>query len=112
MIVVVGLIFYVCCCNGENPRNPTVTARETRSTDPTARTYQQTVSGRIIRDFIFYGRITVLLKTRPARPEPTPRLVYGNLICKKALGFRGVSLYRYDSLEIPVKNLVLITIYN
>ena len=75
MIVVVGLIFYVCCCNGENPRNPTVTARETHSTDPTARTYQRTVSKRIIRDFIFYGRTTVLLKTRPARPESTPNLV-------------------------------------
>jgi hypothetical protein len=41
-------------------------------------------------------------------------LVYGNSIrniCKKALGFRDVSLYQYDSLVIPVKNLVLITVY-
>jgi hypothetical protein len=41
-------------------------------------------------------------------------LVYGNFvrnICKKALGFQGVSLYQYDSLVIPVKNLVLITVY-
>jgi hypothetical protein len=41
-------------------------------------------------------------------------LVYRNFvrnICKKALGFRGVSLYQYDSLVIPVKNLVLITVY-
>ena len=41
-------------------------------------------------------------------------LVYGNFvrnICKKALGFLGVSLYQYDSFIIPDKNLVLITIY-
>ncbi len=41
-------------------------------------------------------------------------LVYGNSItniCNKALGFRDVSLYQYDSLVIPVKNLVLITVY-
>jgi hypothetical protein len=41
-------------------------------------------------------------------------LVYGNFvrnICKKALRFRGVSLYQYDSLIISVKNLVLITVY-
>jgi hypothetical protein len=41
-------------------------------------------------------------------------LVYGNFvrnICKKALGFLGVSLYQYDSFIIPVKNLVLITVY-
>ena len=41
-------------------------------------------------------------------------LVYGNFvrnICKKALGFWGVSLYQYDSLIIPIKNLVLITVY-
>ena len=41
-------------------------------------------------------------------------LVYGisiRNICKKALGFRGVSPYQYNSLVIPVKNLVLITVY-
>jgi hypothetical protein len=41
-------------------------------------------------------------------------LVYGNFvrnICKKVLGFRGVFLYQYDSFVIPVKNLVLITVY-
>jgi hypothetical protein len=40
-------------------------------------------------------------------------LVCGNFvnnICKKALGSQGVSLYQYDSLVIPVKNLVLIVI--
>jgi hypothetical protein len=41
-------------------------------------------------------------------------LVYENFvrnIYKKALGFRGVSLYWYDSLIILVKNLTLITVY-
>jgi hypothetical protein len=41
-------------------------------------------------------------------------LVYENFVrntCKKALGFQGFSLYRYDSLIILVKNLVLITVY-
>ena len=41
-------------------------------------------------------------------------LVYGNFvrnICKMALEFWGVSLYRYDFLIILVKNLVLITAY-
>ena len=58
---------------------PTRPTRETRLTDPSdhltdppARTYQRTVSGRIICEFIFYGRTTDLPKTRPARPEPTP----------------------------------------
>jgi hypothetical protein len=41
-------------------------------------------------------------------------LVYGNFvrnICKKALRFRGVSLYQYDSFVISVINLVLIIVY-
>ena len=91
MIFVVGLIFYVCCCNDENLRNPTVTALETRSTDLTARTYQRTVNERIIREFIFYERTTVLLKTRPTGPKPTPtHIIYmtncmcNGLICRFA----------------------------
>ena len=39
---------------------------------PPARKYQRTVSGRIIREFIFYERTTDFPKTRPARPKPTP----------------------------------------
>jgi hypothetical protein len=41
-------------------------------------------------------------------------LVYRNFvrnICKKALGFWGVSLYQYDSFVIPIKNLILIIVY-
>jgi hypothetical protein len=41
-------------------------------------------------------------------------LVYENFvrnICKKALGFRGVFLYQYDSLIISIKIFVLITVY-
>jgi hypothetical protein len=43
---------------------PAKPAQPTRPPEP--------INGRIIHEFIFYGRITVLPNTRPARLEPTP----------------------------------------
>ena len=45
---------------------PAKPAQPTRPPEP--------INGRIIREFIFYGRTTDFPKTRPARPEPTPNL--------------------------------------
>ena len=70
MMFDVWLIFYVCCCNGENPRNPTVTTRQSQSTDPPNPT--TLMDGQ--RVGALQTRLSRVGQKNPSKPDPTPPL--------------------------------------